>query len=122
MESKVAYICDGLDPKCSAKIGCFKCAIGNHNRDDLCYHTLNPDYSVYGSCQYPGVWAGIRFKAFPNGNDRISYFEEWDKSVIQDLIENGDIYLLPNEPFRDLMIDAYNNKKLIFSEGENNND
>lgn len=121
MESKVAYICNGLNPNCSAKIGCFKCAIGNHNRDDLCYHTLNPDYSVYGSCQYPGVWAGIRFKAVPSDKS-INYFEEWDKNVIQDLIESGNIYLLPNEPFRDLMIDAYINKKLIFSEGENNND
>ena len=118
MPNKIAYLCDGLSPNCSGKIGCFKCLMGNFNSDAICYHTLDPAHAVYGASLYPGVWSGIRFKAVPCG-DEIRYFEEWDSERIKELIENGEFLLLPNEKFRETILEAYRNKKLIFSEGEN---
>lgn len=122
MGNDIAYLCDGLDPKCSGKIGCFKCSIGRCNSDGICYHTLNPEHAVYGKTLFPGVWKGIRFKAFPYAREVIYYFEEWDEELIRELIDTGVWMLLPNEEFREKILEAKKNHKLIFSEGETNHD
>ena len=104
MESKVAYICDGLDPKCSGKIGCFKCPGPDFGKDMTCFHTCDPNHAVYGGTKCPEVWAGSRFKVFQCSNDETRYFEEWDEEVVRDLCESGKIRLMPNEPIRDIWI------------------
>lgn len=99
MESKVAYICDGLDPKCSGKIGCFKCLAPDFGNDATCFHTLNPDHAVYGKTLHPSVWAGIRFKIYKT-NTEVLYYEEWDEDVIKELCKTKELLLLPYEPIR----------------------
>ena len=119
MAERVAYLCDGLNPNCSEKISCFKCNMGNFNHGETCYHTVNGDHAVYGASMYPEIWSGIRFKKMPEECDDIRYFEEWDKEKIVELIENGQFLLLPNDKFRNTVLDAYRNHTLCFSEGEN---
>lgn len=46
----VAYICNGLDPECSDKIGCFRCGRPGMQ---YCNHTLNKQYAVNGECKDP---------------------------------------------------------------------
>lgn len=122
MADKVAYLCDGLDPKCSGNIGCFKCSIGRMNSDMTCYHTLNPEHAVYGETLYPGIWAGIRFRFISDGKD-IRYFEEWDIERIDSLIKSGEWMLLPNEPFRKTILDLWStDKKLYFTERKTNHE
>lgn len=119
MADKIAYLCDGLDPKCSGKIGCFKCLMGRTNSDNICYHTLNPEHAIYGKTLYPSVWAEIRFRSILDGKD-IRYFEEWDIKRIDSLIKSGEWMLLPNEPFRKTILDLWStDKKLYFTEREN---
>lgn len=106
LESKVAYICDGLDPKCSGKLGCFKCLAPDFGNGETCFHTLDPSHAVYGGTLYPSVWAGSRFKVYPTENE-LRYFEEWDEAVIKELCASKQILLLPNEPIRMIWLSKY---------------
>ena len=47
---KIAYICDGLMPKCSDKVGCFRLA---KTGMDYCRHTFDPNHAKNGGCSDP---------------------------------------------------------------------
>lgn len=49
VDYSIAYICDGLDPKCSGKVGCFKSLCSTAE----CNHTLNERYALNGPCEDP---------------------------------------------------------------------
>ena len=70
----IAYICNGLDPACSGKVGCFKCLLPPLDEAVVCHHTLNPDYAVNGKCDDPETEVGNRFVRYVDG-ENIKYFE-----------------------------------------------
>ena len=47
---RVAYICDGLVPECSDKLGCFRCGKEGMN---YCKHTFQPEHALNGACEDP---------------------------------------------------------------------
>lgn len=107
MENKVAYLCDGLVPKCSGRVGCFKCRSPDFGENNTCYHTIDPVHAKYGLTLYPEVWIGSRFKIIhteDNSSTAPKYFEEWDEDKITALCESGNIYLMPNESIRSIWI------------------
>ena len=73
---KVAYMCTGLDPKCSGKPGCFKCLRPYPLPDLVCMHTTDIRYAVHEPCEDPENYVPSRFKKFVVG-DEIRYFEDY---------------------------------------------
>lgn len=74
--NSIAYNCNGLDPACSGKVGCFKCLLPPLDEAIVCHHTLKPEYALNGSCDDPetGVENG-RFIRYLDGNMNHYYFE-----------------------------------------------
>lgn len=76
-ENKIAYLCNGLNPKCSGKIGCYKCSIPEFDPLMTCRHTLDVKYAVNGPCEDPEREVPNRFKRFVDHDGKtIRYFEE----------------------------------------------
>ena len=73
-EVKVAYLCDGLDPECSDKPGCFRCMTPVSN----CCHTFDPTHAVNGWCPHPEM-EPQRFTKL-NGSD-VSGIDYWEGSA-----------------------------------------
>ena len=76
--NNIAYICNGLDPKCSGNVGCFKCLLPPLDEAIVCHHTLNPAYAINGICDDPESEVGSRFIRYVDGQN-IKYFEEFNK-------------------------------------------
>lgn len=47
---KIAYICNGLVPECSDKIGCYRCLKPGMS---YCHHTTDDRYALNGKCEDP---------------------------------------------------------------------
>lgn len=47
---KTAYICNGLDPECSDKPGCYRTLLPGM---DHCRHTFSEKYAANGTCADP---------------------------------------------------------------------
>lgn len=76
VKTKIAYLCNGLQPECSGKIGCFKCATPEFDASMTCRHTLDVKYAVNGPCDDPESEVPVRFKRYVCENGEIRYFEE----------------------------------------------
>ena len=70
---KTAYICDGLDPKCSGKVHCYKYPGAVVDDEMTCRHTFDIQHAKYGS----EVKGCIRFKTFVFPDGELGLFEEW---------------------------------------------
>ena len=79
MENNIAYICNGLNPMCSGKVGCFKCLLPPLDESMVCHHTLNSDFAINENCDDPeaAVENGRFVRYVYNG--KIRYFEEFKK-------------------------------------------
>ena len=76
MDIKVAYICNGLDPKCSGKVGCFKYPGANFDNAATCWHTSNTEYAATPICEDPESEVPNRFKRYVVSENEIRYFED----------------------------------------------
>ena len=72
---KIAYICDGLVPACSGKLGCFKCPGAAFDDNNTCRHTFNSAHAVYGTCTDPESFVPNRFVRFTDHSGNNSYYE-----------------------------------------------
>lgn len=77
---KVAYICDGLMPECSGKVGCFKYPGAAFDPSMTCFHTLDPEHAKNGPCEDPEAECPERFKKVQDEID-IEWFEESERTV-----------------------------------------
>ena len=83
---EIAYVCDGLVPECSGKVGCFKYPNASYPSDDTCWHTTDPKHAIYGTCFCPEEWVPYRFKIIGDSKDGITrYYEEWDSKAVEDI-------------------------------------
>ena len=71
-KQEVAYICDGL-ASCSLQPGCFLREDPVSWSDDVCHHTTDPEYAVYGACPHPEKHPE-RFTCFPEF-ETLKYYE-----------------------------------------------
>ena len=69
-DKKVAYLCDGLVPECSEKIGCYRCLDPNMR---TCTHTRDEKHAIFGMCEKPEE-NPVRFEEIDN-SDFISFWE-----------------------------------------------
>ncbi len=76
---KIAYICDGLVPKCSGKSGCFKYQGTEKDKSIICHHTLDIQHALFGPCDNPESEVPKRFKRYVTCDGEIRYFEEPEK-------------------------------------------
>lgn len=74
-EPKVAYICDGMVPECSGKVGCYKYTGAAFDENAICSHTNDPEHAFYGASDNPESEVPERFKKIDGGVD-FQYFEE----------------------------------------------
>ena len=72
--STVAYICNGLNPKCSGRGFCFKKLGPIFDEEMTCSHTFETKYAVNDICENPEDFVPERFERFVDG-DVIKYFE-----------------------------------------------
>ena len=72
----IAYICDGLVPDCSGKVGCFKCPGTAFDENATCFHTTDISHARYGPCDDPEKEVPKRFKRYVINDHEIRYFEE----------------------------------------------
>ena len=79
-EPKIAYICNGLNPKCSGKVGCFKQPGAVFDDSTVCTHTLETEYAKNDICENPEELLGKRFVRFLCDNGEIRYFEIVEES------------------------------------------
>lgn len=68
---KIAYICNGLVPGCSDKIGCYRCL--KPGMSD-CHHTTDDRYALNGKCEDPENYPERFNKLDPDDSD-IDYWE-----------------------------------------------
>lgn len=52
-KERVCYICDGMMPKCSGKLGCFKYGGVPFDDEAICFHTLDGTHAVNGPVDDP---------------------------------------------------------------------
>lgn len=72
---KVAFICDGLDPYCCGKVGCYKYPSAIVDDIATCRHTFREDHAKNG--KENAYENGVRFKTFVLPNGELALFEEW---------------------------------------------
>ena len=70
---KIAYMCCGLDPKCSGKLGCYKQSLPVFDPMLVCCHTYNKRYAMNPITSDPEN--DLRFERFVNPDGEICYFE-----------------------------------------------
>ena len=72
---KIAYICTGLNPVCSGKVGCFKQQGAVFDDSTVCTHTMEPKYAKNDICEDPEALVGKRFTRYVMPDGEIRYFE-----------------------------------------------
>lgn len=72
---KIAYICTGLNPECSGKVGCFKQPGAVFDDSTVCTHTLDPQYAKNDICDDPEAEVGTRFLHYVEEDGSVAYYE-----------------------------------------------